>query len=76
MPKSFDVPGLKFHDAASGRDMKYVYPDTDHWTAGWILYRHPATTQWVTLRKATDDDIAALNGAVVEAHHKESNDAE
>lgn len=65
---AYGVPGLEFYDAASKRKMKYVYPDTDHWTAGWVLYRHP-NGQWVTLRKATPEDIKALNGAVVDAHH-------
>jgi len=66
---NFDVPGFEFYDQASKRQMKYVYPDTAHWTAGWILYRNPGDGQWVTLRKATDDDIKALNRAVVVAHH-------
>lgn len=64
----FDISGLEFYDAARQRTMKYVYPDTPHWTAGWILYKHP-DGQWVTLRKATDADIAAVNKAVVEAYH-------
>ena len=50
--------------------MKYVYPDAKHWTAGWILYQHP-DGQWVTLRKATDIDIAAINKAIVTAYHDE-----
>lgn len=66
--QTFDVPGLEFYDAASQRTMKYVYPDTKHWAAGWILYKHP-DGQWVTLRKASDVDIEALNGAVIRAHH-------
>ena len=66
-----DPAGLEFYDARSERWMKYVYPDTPHWTAGWILYKHP-DGQWVTLRKATDDDIAVMNRAVSEAHHARS----
>lgn len=27
---------------------------------GWLLYKHP-DGQWVTLRKATDDDLVYLN---------------
>jgi hypothetical protein len=64
-----DPPGLTFTDGASGRRMKYVYPSTQHWTAGWILYKHPQG-HWVTLRKATDDDITRISSAVVEAHHR------
>ena len=63
-----DPTGLEFYDAATNRTMKYVYPDTPHWTAGWILYKHP-DGQWVTLRKATDADVTALNKAVIGAHH-------
>lgn len=66
----FNPPGLKFYDAASGRWMKYVYPDTKHWTAGWIVYQH-LDGQWVTLRKATEADIGTLNAAVSDAHHLE-----
>ncbi len=68
MAEYFDVPGLEFFDAASNRTMKYVYPDTAHSAAGWLLYRH-VDGQWITLRKATDADLAAINGAVVKAHH-------
>ena len=67
-PFKFDPPGLEFYDAGSCRTMKYVYPDTPHSTAGWILYKHP-DGQWVTLRKATDADVKALNKAVIGAHH-------
>lgn len=72
MKQPFDVPGLEFYDGASKRQMKYVYPDTAHWTAGWILYRNPGDGQWVTLRKATEADVNAITGAVVEAHHSEA----
>lgn len=62
--------GVEFYDAASGRTMKYVYPDTKHWTAGWLLYRNPGDGQWVTLRKATEDDIARITKQIVKAHHE------
>lgn len=65
-----DVPGLEFFDAASNRMLKYVYPDTPHWAAGWILYKHP-DGQWVTLRKATEDDVSRISLAVVKAHHED-----
>ena len=71
MPSPSDSPGLEFYDGVSTRWMKYVYPDTKHWTAGWILYKHP-DGQWVTLRKATDDDISAMNRAVSKVHHARS----
>lgn len=57
--------GLKFFDVATNREMVLIYHDA--W-AGWIAYKHP-DGQWVTLRKATDDDIARINGAVSAAHH-------
>lgn len=68
--KHFDPPGLQFFDAASNRQMKYVYPDYQHSCAGWILYKHP-DGQWVTLRKATDKDIESMSAAVIKAHHAE-----
>ncbi len=66
----FDPPGLQFFDARSERWMKYVYPDTEGSYAGWILYKHP-DGQWVTLRKATDDDLERMSKAVSKAHHQE-----
>ncbi len=44
-------PSLQFYDAANDRQMLYVYPDSQHWTAGWLLYQNPGDGQWVTLRK-------------------------
>ena len=62
------LAGLSFHDARSGRDRRYIYPDTNHWTAGWIVYKTQGG-DWVTYRKATQDDIVSLNGAVARGHH-------
>jgi hypothetical protein len=64
------APGtsLTFYDAATKRECCYVYPDTKHSTAGWILFRHPEG-QWVTWRKATEDDLERISRAVIEAHH-------
>lgn len=62
-------PGIKFYDARMNKWMKYVYPSTQHWTAGWILVQHP-DGGWYTYRKATEADIAALNRAVAAAHHE------
>ena len=50
--------------------MMYVYPDTKHELAGWLLYQHPEG-QWVTLRKATDNDVERLSSMVIYAHHGE-----
>ena len=60
------VTPLRFE--ASGKEMMYCYPDSKHELAGWILYRHP-DGQWVTLREATQDDLARINTAVSLAHH-------
>lgn len=62
-------PSLKFYDAASCRWMLYVYPASSHALAGWICYEHPSTGEWVSLRKATDVDIAKINSAVAGKHH-------
>jgi hypothetical protein len=61
-------PGLTFE--FDGKTMRYFYPDAPHPLAGWIVWKHPEG-QWVTLRKATDDDIARINAAVSKAHHEE-----
>lgn len=68
MSEKLNPPGLEFFDGASGSTLKYVYPDTKHWCAGWLLYKH-VSGEWVTLRKATEDDIERMNKAVIEAHH-------
>ena len=60
------VAPLRFE--ANGKEMMYCYPDSKHDLAGWILYRHP-DGQWVTLRKATDQDISAMSRAVSKQFH-------
>lgn len=65
--KHYDPPGLNFN--ANGKEVKYCYPDCERESLrGWLLYKHP-DGQWVSLRKATDDDIKRINEAVVYAHH-------
>jgi hypothetical protein len=67
--KSLDVPPFMFLDALLNR-WAYVYPDTKHWTAGWLLKR-TANGEWITVRKATDADIEDLARAAISAHHEE-----
>lgn len=64
----FDVAPLRFYDQKTQRQMLYVYPDTKHWCAGWILYKTTGGA-WATLRKATDADIEAMSAAVIGSHH-------
>jgi hypothetical protein len=64
----FDVVPLRFFDNHTKREMMYVYPDTKHWCAGWLLFKTKAGT-WATLRKATDADINVMSNAVSSAHH-------
>lgn len=52
----YDPPGIEFYDQVSGRVMKLV---TGGHFIGWIVYKHP-DGQWVSLRKATDDDRERL----------------
>ena len=66
MSSQTDPVGLEFFDNATKKRMKYVYPDYPHWTAGWILYKHP-DGQWVTLRKATYADVGRISQAVIES---------
>jgi hypothetical protein len=49
---------LRFQDVHFG-EMAYVYPDTPHWTAGWLLRRTEGGV-WETLRKATTEDLQAI----------------
>lgn len=62
------ISGISFYSQALGKQMRYLYPDCGHHWAGWILFKH-TDGQWVSLRKATDQDIAELSSAVVRAHH-------
>jgi hypothetical protein len=65
----YDPPGLNFE--ANGKQMKYCYPDCPRESLrGRLLYKR-SDGQWVTLRKATDADIAAINRAVVFSHHSD-----
>lgn len=58
--------GVTFFDNASKRTMRYISPDAEHGLAGWIVVRKP-DGEWMTLRKATDADIAAISGATLHA---------
>jgi hypothetical protein len=64
------VAPLRFE--ANGKEMMYCYPDSQHELAGWILYRHP-DGQWVTLRKATDEDTRRMSQAVSRCFHANAN---
>lgn len=55
-----DPPGIDFYDQASKRMMRLVQ---EGGYAGWIVFRHPVAGNWVTLRKATKDDRAAVAAA-------------
>lgn len=49
-------PGFVFYDANSMRKLMLV----EHGVmAGWLCYKHP-DGQWVTLRKATEDDLGRI----------------
>jgi len=62
------LSGVSFFDVASTRNMRYIYPDVGHWTAGWLIVQNRSGA-WMTLRKATAEDLAAINAAVVQSHH-------
>lgn len=64
-PKAFEPKGYRFSDLNSKREMMLV--SEGEWN-GWLVYRHP-DGQWVTLRKATEEDIHKLSQAMVLAHH-------
>lgn len=87
MPDNYEPKGTKFlttegcvlgprsDGSVCAREMMLVADDEPReYLRGWLIYRHPEG-QWVTLRKATDDDIAKVNQAVVEAHHAAESEA-
>ena len=55
--------GFGFYDLAKDRQM--ILADEGEWS-GWLFYKHP-DGQWVSLRKATDADIAAITKQLVAA---------
>jgi hypothetical protein len=63
-----NTSGISFYSRARRQQMRYLYPDSGHHWAGWILFKN-VDGQWVSLRKATDSDVAELSAAVVTAHH-------
>ena len=54
---SYQPQGIQFYDQASRREMILINqgPHT-----GWLVYKHP-DGQWVTLRRASDEDLASLH---------------
>lgn len=58
---NYEPKGVEFFDCASSRTMLLVADDESRKEIrGWVLYRHP-DGQWVTLRKATDEDLDRIN---------------
>lgn len=58
---SHNPAGIEFFDMSSGKIMRLVIEGT---YKGWIVYRHP-DGQWVTLRKATEQDRKQLATALL-----------
>lgn len=63
MSDIYEPQGVRFWDNASKREMLLVgdKEPQESWR-GWLCYRHP-DGQWVTLRKATPDDLDRIAGA-------------
>ena len=55
--------GFGFYDLAKDRQM--ILCDEGEWS-GWLFYQHP-DGEWVSLRKATDADIAAITKQLIAA---------
>ena len=55
MAELYEPKGVRFYDANHG-EMMLCEEGPDN---GWLCYRHP-DGQWVTLRKATSDDLLRL----------------
>ncbi len=58
--QNYEPNGIKFFDKKSDREMILIL---DGPYVGWIGYKHQ-NGQWVTLRKATDEDTFAIDNAV------------
>ena len=57
----YEPVGTRFYDLAGKRSMMLVSNDEPREDMrGWLLWRHP-DGQWVTLRKATADDLSRLH---------------
>jgi hypothetical protein len=54
--ETYEPKGIKFFEMGSKHELLLVVEGS--W-AGWLLYRHP-DGQWVSLRKATQDDLAKI----------------
>jgi len=71
VPAPPEVAGPRGSGDVPMREMMLVTNDEPRaYLHGWLLYKH-LDGQWVTLRKATDDDVARVSQAVVDAHHCE-----
>jgi len=57
------VPGVGFVDKATGLAMFLVDDDAGDW-GGWLFYFCEPTGEWVSFRKATDEDRKALGVGV------------
>ena len=60
MSEPYEPLGPTFYDANSGRTLKLV--EEGSWS-GWLCYKH-TDGQWVSLRKATADDLKRIEEAV------------
>lgn len=65
---AYEPKGTKFYSQSRKQEMMLVNEPGASWD-GWICYRHP-DGQWVSLRKATKEDRAELDNAIVKAHHQ------
>lgn len=63
----FTPKGTSFYDQASQREMMLCTDKFSGWYM-WLLYKHP-DGQWVSLRKATQQDIDIISEAVIAIHH-------
>ncbi len=58
----YAYPGQSFYSITENRELRYLYPDSGHPWAGWIIAAHP-DGGWYSFRKATERDIAELKNA-------------
>lgn len=57
---SYEPKGVRFYDMASDREMLLIADDEPQESfRGWLCWRH-REGHWVTLRKATADDLERI----------------
>lgn len=61
MKEHYQPEGIRFYSQSMRKEMIYI---TEGPHKGWLAFNHP-DGQWVSLHKASQSDIAEINGSAV-----------